>query len=175
MSSTHRVVTGLLQSVAHRCNALEIHVLKSLDRTMVDWARVDIAHDEAVRMMHVAMTALSFCKTRQYQSSYPVDQQVELSSRVGVTDMRLSYPALPLLWMEWNMQRTPQTTSCRSRHCLRREICCGECVALCFETTSMDETSESVYRVWVQVEDMRNHEAVAAGVTRALDALNVNR
>lgn len=114
-------------------------------------------------------------------------EHVESSKLLGVYDMRqsdtdtddLSAATIPLVWMEWNKQRLPQAAfPCVMqrhdvRHCIRREIACSESVALFFET-HMNESAKSVYRVWIQVNDLRDLKAVALGVTRALDGLGIN-
>lgn len=120
-------------------------------------------------------------------SSSSAHECVESSTLLGVCDMRhadtdtddVSAPVIPLVWMEWNKQRLPQASfPCIMqrhdvRHCIRREITCGESVALFFET-HMNESARLVYRIWIQVNDLRDLEGVARGVTRALDGLGIN-
>lgn len=102
---------------------------------------------------------------------------VESSTLHGVCDLRVKQ-GLPLVWLEWNKARLPSAAfPCVMqrhdvRYCVRREIRCGECVSLFFETHMNDERNP-VYRIWVQVGDLRDTDAVVTGVGRALDGLGI--
>lgn len=157
------------------------------------WARVNLPRDEMIDMMQKALWSreLSTCRTWQcrLQSAHIRDMTMERVSRngicsrtlvdrstlLGVSDMRHH---LPLVWMEWKRQRLPPNAfPCTMqqddlRHCVRREIICGEGVSLFFET-HMSESRQSVYRIWIHVSDLSDTSAVAVGLNRALNGLGI--
>lgn len=136
-------------------------------------------------------TLLGVCDMRQSDSDADTEAGAEAEAEAGAgagaytgaeagAGVHLSDAVpLPLVWMEWNKQRLPQAAfPCivqrhDVRHCVRREIMCGDSVALFFET-HMNQTSKSVYRIWIHVTDLKDLRAVALGVTRALDGLGIN-
>lgn len=162
------------------------------------WARVDLPRDEMIGMMRTALgsRSLSTCRTWQcrLQSAHIRDLTmervlrtttpptsstlVERSTLLGVSDMRQH---LPLVWMEWTKQRLPPPAfPCVMqrhdlRHCIRREIVCGEGVSLFFETHMDSRTQRSVYRIWIHVSDLRDTAAVAVSLNRALDGLGIQQ
>lgn len=161
------------------------------------WARVDLPRDEMIGMMRTALgsRSLSTCRTWQcrLQSSHIRDMcmervlrtannhsstLVERSTLLGVSDMRQH---MPLVWMEWTKHRLPPpafpciTQRHDLRHCIRREIVCGEGVSLFFETHMDSRIQRSVYRIWIRVSDLRDSAAVAVSLNRALDGLGIQQ
>lgn len=194
------MLAGLLENAREGCNSIEIHLVgrgadagAPVTSGAPGWAPVNLPRDEMIGMMQTALgsRALSTCRTWQsrLQSAHIRDMTMERVSRNGtcrstlverstllaVADMRHH---LPLVWMEWTKQRLPSHAfPCTMqqhdlRHCVRREVICGEGVSLFFET-HMSESRQSVYRVWIQISDLRDTSAVAVGLNRALDGLGI--
>lgn len=132
------------------------------------------------------MTMESFVSSR-YDCKNHINTHIQQRSRsrvdrgtlLGVFDMRAE-EGMPLVWMQWNKQRLPNavfpciTNRDDLRHCVRREVSCGEGIVLCFET-HMNASPSAIYRVWLQVSDVgsRNLLDVEEGIMRALHALGV--
>lgn len=171
------------------CNSIELHVTQMSQDG--DSARVDLSRDETITMMRSALCSRSLltCHTSQdrlksshigrltMERLYSGRERVESGDLLCVRDLRNH---LPLVWLEWQKKRLPSAAfPCVMdrddvRYCVRREVQCDENVLLYFETHMSEGGGKPIYRVWVEVKDLGDPDAVVAGLNRALDGLGIN-
>lgn len=187
----------LTNSRISSCDRVELHVIKDANVTE-GWAHVHLHRDRMMSMMRSALASKSIdaSDSRQYQmQSTSIGNQrmervvmvpgrsrerVESRTLLNVFDLR-DMLGLPLVWMEWSIQPLssayfPCTTDHDDlRHCIKREVRCGEGVSLFFET-NVDTIagSSAVYRAWLQIcRDSQDVDTLITGIMLAFDAIGI--